>query len=103
MLCKRAAARLPVLGERVCYCAAVRTDISDTATDADADFREKIRSINFGHRPVGQKKTVDHTDTAIVTTTTKDETQDVHVAMRDAVRPHHPEMTRKYWKEQQDA
>lgn len=65
-------------------------------------FKDKIKSISFGHRPVGQKVTVDDTGTAVVTTTTKDETQDVNVLVKDAVRPHHPEMTRKYWKEHPD-
>lgn len=65
-----------------------------------AEFKEKLRSLNFGHRPTEKKTTVDRTDTAWVTTTEKSDSQDVHVALTDAVRPHHPEMTQKYWKEQ---
>lgn len=60
------------------------------------EFQEKLRSLSFVGRPTASKRTVDHTDTAVVTTTTKDESQDVHVAMRDAIRPHCPEMTKAY-------
>lgn len=60
------------------------------------EFQDKLRSLSFVGRPTASKKTVDHTDTAVVTTTTKDESQDVHVRMRDAVRPHCPEMTKAY-------
>lgn len=59
-------------------------------------YQEKIRSLALVGRPTASKKTVDHTDTAVVTTTTKDESQDVHVRMRDAVRPHCPEMTKAH-------
>lgn len=62
----------------------------------DLAFQAKLRSLSFVGRPTASKRTVDHTDTAVVTTTTKDESQDVHVHMRDAVRPHCPEMTKAY-------
>jgi hypothetical protein len=62
----------------------------------DAEFVEKLRSIQFlGHR-TPSKTMVDHTDTAVVRTTVKDESQDVHVVMNDAVRPHRPEMTKAF-------
>lgn len=63
------------------------------------EFKEKLRSLSFVGQPVGQKVTVDRTDTAWVKTTEKNESQDVHVTLTDAVRPHTPEMTRKHWKE----
>lgn len=62
----------------------------------DVEFQEKLRSVSFVGKPTPAKKTVDHTDTAVVTTTTKDESQDVHVRMTAPVRPHRPEMTRAY-------
>lgn len=64
------------------------------------EFQDKLRSLSLIGKPTASKKTVDHTDTAVVTTTTKDESQDVHVAMRDAVRPHCPEMTKGYQDQQ---
>lgn len=70
------------------------------ASASDAEFVEKLRSLNFMGRRTPSKQSVDHTDTAIVTTTTMDERQDVNIAIRDAVRPHAPEMTPKYWREQ---
>lgn len=54
----------------------------------DPEFREKLRSLSFVGRPTTSKKIVDHTDTAVVETTVKDESQDVHVVMNDCIRPH---------------
>lgn len=67
-----------------------------TTSVEDLAFQEKLRSLSFVGRPTASKKTIDHTDQAVVTTTTKDESQDVHVLMRDAVRPHCPEMTQAH-------
>lgn len=63
-------------------------------TDADVrEFQEKLRSLSFNGRRTPSKTIVDHTDTAVVHTTVKDESQDVRVVMKDAVRPHRPEMS----------
>lgn len=59
-----------------------------TTDAARAEFKEKLQSLSFRHRPTDRKVTVDHTDTAVVTTTEKDNSQDVHVVMNDCVRPH---------------
>lgn len=56
------------------------------------EFQEKLRSLSFMGTKTESKQIVDHTDTAVVRTTVKDESQDVHVVLRDAVRPHCPEM-----------
>lgn len=62
----------------------------------ELSFKEKLRSLSFVGRPTASKRTVDHTDVAVVTTTTKDESQDVHVRMTEAVRPHCAEMTQAH-------
>lgn len=61
-----------------------------------SEYRDKLRSLAFVGKPVPSKVTVDHTDTAVVRTTEKSESQDVHVVMNDPVRPHCQEMTRAY-------
>lgn len=53
-----------------------------------AEYREKLRSLSFVGTPVPSKVTFDHTDTAVVRTTEKDETQDIHVAVDRPVTPH---------------
>lgn len=62
----------------------------------DVEFKEKLRSLSLHGRKTPSKKTVDHTDTAVVTTTTRDESQDVNVRLTEPVRPHCPEMTRAF-------
>lgn len=57
-------------------------------------FKEKLRSLSFVSRPTRSKRITDHTDTAVVHTTVKDESQDVRVVLNDCVRPH--------WKEPKD-
>lgn len=59
-----------------------------------AEFKEKLRSLSLIGKPTSSKVIVDHTDTAVVHTTVKNESQDVRVVLNDAVRPHCPEMTK---------
>lgn len=68
---------------------------------SELTFKEKLHSISFVSKHTKSKKIIDHTDTAVVTTTVKDESQDVNVTLTDCIRPHDPQMTQKYWKEQQ--
>lgn len=78
----------------------VTDEKSDAERAADLAFVEKLRTLSFSARPTTSKRIVDHTDTAIVTTTEKAESQDVHVAMREPVRPHRPEMTAAHHRKQ---
>lgn len=59
-----------------------------------AEFKEKLRSLSLIGKSTPSKVIVDHTDTAVVHTTVKDESQDVRIVINDAVRPHRPEMTK---------
>lgn len=68
----------------------------EAVPDSSVEFREKLRSLSFVGKKTSSKTIVDHTDTAVVHTTVKDESQDVRVVMNDAVRPHRPEMTKAY-------
>ena len=61
-----------------------------------SEYRDKLRSLAFVGQRVPSKVTVDHTDTAIVRTTEKAESQDVHLILNDAVRPHREDMTKAY-------
>lgn len=60
------------------------------------NYQEKLRSLTFVGKSTHSKITIDHTDTAVVHTTEKNESQDVHVVMNDPVRPHCEEMTKAY-------
>lgn len=53
-----------------------------------SEYRDKLRSLSFVGTPVASKVTTDHTDTAVVTTTEKNESQDVHVSLDRPVTPH---------------
>lgn len=52
------------------------------------EFKEKIRSLSFVGAPVASKVTYDHTDTAVVRTTEKNESKDIAVHMGTPVTPH---------------
>lgn len=61
-----------------------------------SEYGDKLRSLSFVGRRTPHKVLTDHTDTAVVHTTVKDNSQDVRVVMNDCVRPHCPEMTKAY-------
>lgn len=52
------------------------------------EYRDKLRSLSFRGTPVASKVTYDHTDTTVVRTTEKNESQDIHVAVNEPVRAH---------------
>lgn len=69
--------------------------MSDTA-EMTYGAQLRAKGLSFVAKPTPSKTIVDHTDTAVVRTTVKDESQDVHVVMSDCVRPHCPEMTKAH-------
>jgi hypothetical protein len=58
----------------------------DDEEKAKQEFKEKLRSLSFRSRQPGPKVSVDHTDTAVVTTTEHwEDRQDLHVNMIEPI------------------